>query len=157
MDHPIFGYYKINPDPGSPALSSMLYPDGTLIFRTKDTESENWRDVTLQISEECTRRISDILDFHAMNLERYAKEINEANISFEEENYFLFKDQKIIDWDLARWCLEEEREKHPEYFKNIRKLELTENYVRAVFDQICKMIEQEPKEMRYMKSYYTNL
>lgn len=91
----------------------------------------------------CVHEIGRILIANAMALRRYAEEINGTEKNFEGENYFILGDQKIIDWDITRWYLEEDRKKHPEYYRNSVQVQLTENYVRGIFDEICEVIEQD--------------
>lgn len=154
MNKPIFGYHKQNIDAGSSAINVVLYSDGKLIVCARDGRNDIWRDTAMQVSHACVHEIWRILIANAMALRRYAEEINGTEKNFENENYFIFGDQKIIDWDITRWYLEEDRKKHPEYYRNSVRVELTENYVRGIFDEICEVIEQDNKKVQYFKMFY---
>ena len=131
----IFGYK-------SGSISTLLYDDGTLLYGTEE------KIVSLLLPEAFLKQICLILKENRQMLRTYGARINgDADIS--GENCFIFEDFCIADWDLTRWYLEEDRKKHPEYYSNTVKLELTETYIRAVFDEICLVIENAEKEIRY--------
>lgn len=150
---PIFGYHKVNAD--FLEISTSLYPDGILLFQTRDTENDGRRDTIFTVTDGCIQKVRKIITSCADDLRQYARQINGHLAHLESENYFVFGDLKIIDWDLSRWYLEESREKYPGYYKNMVKVELTENYVRAIFDEICRVIEEDEKEVQYVRTYCT--
>ena len=134
----LFGYE-------SEKMTLELLEDGTLIFRSGE------RKTVQSIGRHCLMRVRAIVDEHCAKLQRCGREIN-AGTDPAEENCFIFVDFRIVDWDLTRWYVEEDRKKHPEYYKNTVKVELTENYVRGVFDEICSVLEEEEKQFRYMQT-----
>ena len=124
------------------SMSTLLYEDGVLIYGTAE------KMVSLSLPDDFLERIRLILKENRQMIHSYGIRINgDADIG--EENCFIFEDFHVIDWDLTRWYMEEDRKKHPEYYNNSVKVELTETYIRAVFDEICAVIEQAEKEIRY--------
>lgn len=125
-------------------FSVLLYSDGTLLYGKKNNQA------ILSLPGEALERVRAILKENRPMLLRLGKEIN-GSADLEGENCFIFEDLKIIDWDLTRWYLEEDRKKHPEYYRSTVKLELTENYIRGVFDEICAVLEEAEKQVQYTK------
>ena len=146
----LFGYDRRIAEDGHPGLSVYLYPEGTLEYRTGDREEGTERHISFTLSGESLRAIREILHLNRERLRMMAEEIN-GPAPCEGENCFIFEDVRIVDWDLTRWYLEEDRKKHPEYYRNSVKVELTETFVRGVFDEICAVIERDGKELRYMR------
>lgn len=131
----LFGYKSC-------AMSTLLYDDGTLLYGTKE------KMISLLLPDMYLRQVRSILKENRQMLRSYGCRIN-SDADINGENCFIFEDFYIIDWDLTRWYLDEDRKKHPDYYNNTVKLELTETYIRAVFDEICTVIERAEKEITY--------
>ena len=131
----IFGY-KGN------GIEIKLHDDGTLLYMAGDQTA------ALSVHEQSMLQIRRLLDDNHEMLKECASRIN-GNSGTEGENCFIFKDCRIIDWDLTRWYLEEDRSRHPEYYNNTVKVELVENLVRSVFDEICDVISEEGSRLLY--------
>lgn len=158
MDHDLlFGYVKMNNAPGSPASSVLLYRDGTMLFRAADDAGYVAKRVTFSVTKECVRLVKETIRDNLPVLSDCAARINGARGDFDGENYFIFGDLRIIDWDLTRWYLEEDRKKHPEYYNNSVKVQLTETCVRGIFDEICGIIEQDDKTIRSSRAVLKDL
>ncbi len=147
MNKTIFGYRKVSE---TSAISAYLFEEGNFLVRKSGSRGEN--STVFQVSEDCVQEITNILARHKEDLKQYARVINEQ-ADVENENYYIFGDHKIIDWDRDRFKLEEERQKGPSYYKNAMKVELTEGYVRKIFNEICQVIEQDEKEVRHMRFF----
>ncbi len=144
----LFGYFT---DSG---MTTFLHTDGTLVYQTGRRFKQDDRCIKYRITPDCLRQIKELIDDRRHLLTACAAEIN-RNQAFAGENYFLFDGIHIIDWDLTRWYLEEDRKKHPEYYSNSVKVELTETHVRALFDEICSLIERDAKELLYTRTVLT--
>ena len=140
----LFGY-RTGRSEGGPESTMSLMEDGLLEYARA-----GGRRASFSVSDACLHTVRKILEENRDLLTQYAREINADN-SLDNENCFIFGGIEIIDWDLTRWYLEEDRKKHPEYYSNSVKVELTETYVRGIFDEICQVIEQDEKKMRYAR------
>lgn len=147
MNKLIFGYHK-------DTISAELYEDGTFLVLKKKGSSIIRSE--FRVTDDSVFRISKVLEWNDRDLRRYAGIINDLEENFENENYYIFGDLKIIDWDSERLRLEEEREKHPSYYHNALKVELTEKYVWRIFGEICRIIEQDEKEIQHMRFFMKN-
>ena len=152
----LFGYSRNSADGTRAASAVFLYRDGTLTYEYGSRETRDERKITFLITEGCLRSIEKIISDNLVMLRKLRHEINRSS-SFEYEKCFIFDGMQIIDWDLTRWYLEEDRKKHPEYYSNSLKVELTENYVRGIFDEICLLIERDEKRVCYTRAVLTDL
>ena len=125
-------------------ISTVLFDDGTLIYGKSD------HNMVMLLPEKTMRQIQKLICDNRDMLHRCGEKINGKDI--EGENCFIFEDYHIVDWDLTRWYQEEDRKKHPEYYHNTVKLELVETYVRSLFDEICAVIGEAEKEVKYTRS-----
>lgn len=143
----LFGYISGRFE-NEPAKAMLLSEDGLLVY-----EQAGGKRASFSVSGDCLGRVRDILSQNMEELRQCAAEINHVPSALppDGENCFIFGDLVIIDWDLTRWYLEEDRKKHPDYYSNSVKVELTETRVRAVFDEICAVIEADEKKMRYAR------
>lgn len=153
----VFGYVKLINTPGSPVCSILLYRDGTILFRTADDAGKVNRRVTFAVTEDCVRLVNETIEENLPVLKSCASQINDGHRSFDGENYFIFGDLRIVDWDFSRWYLEEDRKKHPEYYKGSVKVQLTETYVRGIFDEICGIIERDEKTICSSRAFLRDL
>ena len=156
LRHILFGYSLSGADKGRASSAAFLYHDGTLTYEYGSREAHNERKITFQVSQQCLQSMKKIISENAEPLGSVREKIN-GSASVESENCFIFDGMLIIDWDLTRWYLEEDRKKHPEYYSNSVKVALTENYVRDIFDEICLMIEKDDKQMKYARTVLTDL
>lgn len=148
MSKLIFGYHK-------DSISAELFEDGT--FFAVKRKNGNISRSEFRVSAGSVDEIMGILDRNSRDLQKFADEINGLEENFEDENYYIFGNLKIIDWDSERLRLEEERKKHPSYYQNARKVELTEQYVWKIFGEICRIIEADEKEVQHMQFLYREL
>ena len=151
----LFGYSKGTAEKAGDGLSVLLYEDGTLIYESGNAAAGG-RELHMAVSAACLGKVRSIIDQNIGRLRELQKKINGREPT-EGENRFLFRDVAIVDWDLARWFVEEDRKKHPEYYSNSVRIELVETYVRGVFDEICGVIESDEKVVRYMRTTLTDL
>ena len=122
--------------------SIHLYEDGTLVWMS------DGRTAAFAVQEAAMRKIHRILEANYGMLKECASRIN-GKTGSEGENFFIFRDCRIVDWNLTRWYQEEDRSIHPEYYGNTVKVELVENLVRTVFDEICDVIGAENNRLLY--------
>jgi hypothetical protein len=148
MSKLIFGYHK-------DTISAELFEDGT--FLAVKRKNGNISRSEFQVSAGSVDEIREILDRNDRDLRTFAGLINGLEEDFEGENFYIFGDLKIIDWDSERLRLEEERKKHPSYYQNAMKVELTEKYVWKIFGEICRIIEEDEKEVQHMQFLYRGL
>ncbi len=146
----LFGYSRISADGTRAASAAYLYRDGTLTYECGSRETRDERRITFLLSPVCLQSIRQIISGNFSVLAGLKDRIN-GRAPVEKESCFIFDGIVIADWDLTRWYLEEDRKKHPEYYSNTVKVELTENYVRGVFDEICSLIENDDKQVRYTR------
>ena len=133
----LFGYQ-------SDTQSMYLYEDGSLAWGS----SSGGQAAVFCVPEESMMRIRGILRENREMLRQCGERIN-GRSDTEDENCFILEDLRIIDWDLTRWYVEEDRSRHPDYYENTVKVELTETYVRGVFDEICEILAGEDKRLLY--------
>ena len=125
-------------------FSTLLFDDGTLVYGRPD------QNTVMRLCEKTMGQIQNLICDNRKMLHQCGEKINGKEM--DGENCFIFEDYHIVDWDLTRWYQEEDRKKHPEYYNNTVKLELVENYVRSLFDEICAVIGEAEKEVRYTRS-----
>ena len=104
----------------------------------------------MRLCEKTMGQIQNLICDNRKMLHQCGEKINGKEM--DGENCFIFEDYHIVDWDLTRWYQEEDRKKHPEYYHNTVKLELVETYVRSLFDEICAVIGEAEKEVKYTRS-----